>query len=268
MPAITTRAAELSTAAEVFENARNVRARMRSLRAPQPVRPPEALRPDPAPVPRVAPPPVPSLVDQIIDTVCTALGATREALFCDVGSDQLATGRKVALGFVAMRVGTPADVLASHFAVLPAVVRDATRRVRNVLVEFALPFGAPLDKLVRVLLDNVDGVELSAPRVTVGTIKRAVCEEYGLTQLEIESDTRARAVVIPRMIGMALARRFSGRSLPFIGAHFGDRDHTTVLHACRRARPHVEMALATLPEGASLIEFIAAIRKDWEATDK
>jgi chromosomal replication initiator protein len=59
-------------------------------------------------------------------------------------------------------------------------------------------------------------------------------------------------VALPRQIGMYIARESTGHSLEEIGAHFGGRDHTTVMHAvkkiaaCRSTTPEVDRALATI----------------------
>lgn len=69
--------------------------------------------------------------------------------------------------------------------------------------------------------------------VTVADIKRAVCEQFGVRMIEMSSHRRARCVARPRQVAMYLARELTPLSLPAIGQKFGNRDHTTVLHACR-----------------------------------
>ena len=84
----------------------------------------------------------------------------------------------------------------------------------------------------------------------------AACAQFGLTAEELLSTSRAARVSWPRQVAMYLARELTGESLPAIGRQFGGRDHTTVLHACRRTskriaadvhtRTLVENLLATL----------------------
>jgi chromosomal replication initiator protein len=71
-------------------------------------------------------------------------------------------------------------------------------------------------------------------RVTVEEIQRKTAEFYKLDLRELHSPRRARRVARPRQVAMFLARELTSRSLPDIGRRFGGRDHTTVLHACRR----------------------------------
>jgi len=50
------------------------------------------------------------------------------------------------------------------------------------------------------------------------------------------SESRSRSIARPRQVAMALAKELTSHSLPEIGEAFGGRDHTTVLHACRRIK--------------------------------
>jgi len=69
---------------------------------------------------------------------------------------------------------------------------------------------------------------------TVAEIQTATCELFGLSTEELLSSARTQRVAWPRQLAMYLARELTGESLPAIGRHFGGRDHTTVMHACRR----------------------------------
>ena len=70
---------------------------------------------------------------------------------------------------------------------------------------------------------------------SIAEIQAAVGAHFGLTPGELLSTTRSARIAWPRQVAMYLARELTGESLPSIGRHFGGRDHTTVLHACRRA---------------------------------
>jgi chromosomal replication initiator protein len=69
---------------------------------------------------------------------------------------------------------------------------------------------------------------------TVEEIQKKTAEFYKLDLREMQSTLRARQIARPRQVAMFLARELTSRSLPDIGRRFGGRDHTTVLHACRR----------------------------------
>ena len=68
-------------------------------------------------------------------------------------------------------------------------------------------------------------------RVTIEEIKKKVAEHYLLRVADLESPIRSRSIVRPRQIAMFLARLLTPRSYPEIGRRFGNRDHTTVMHA-------------------------------------
>jgi len=70
--------------------------------------------------------------------------------------------------------------------------------------------------------------------VTLENIQRTVCEYYKIRMADLLSKRRNRTIARPRQMAMALAKEFANHSLPEIGDAFGGRDHTTVLHACRK----------------------------------
>ncbi|WP_239987381.1 chromosomal replication initiator protein DnaA [Sphingosinithalassobacter portus] len=71
-------------------------------------------------------------------------------------------------------------------------------------------------------------------RITIDEIQRAVSAHFDVKQLDLISERRAVAIARPRQIAMYLAKRLTTRSLPEIGRKFGNRDHSTVIHAVRR----------------------------------
>ncbi|MDA8365248.1 MAG: chromosomal replication initiator protein DnaA [Gammaproteobacteria bacterium] len=70
--------------------------------------------------------------------------------------------------------------------------------------------------------------------VTINNIQKTVAEYYKIRVGDLHSKSRARQVTRPRQVAMALAKELTNHSLPEIGDAFGGRDHTTVLHACRK----------------------------------
>jgi len=70
--------------------------------------------------------------------------------------------------------------------------------------------------------------------VTIDNIQKTVAEYYKIKMADLLSKRRSRSVARPRQLAMALAKELTNHSLPEIGDAFGGRDHTTVLHACRK----------------------------------
>lgn len=72
--------------------------------------------------------------------------------------------------------------------------------------------------------------------VTVENIQKTVAEYFKIRVADLLSKRRSRSITRPRQIAMALAKELTRHSLPEIGDAFGGRDHTTVLHACRKVK--------------------------------
>lgn len=95
-----------------------------------------------------------------------------------------------------------------------------------------------------------DLLALQDKQVGVDNIQRTVAEYYKIKLADLLSKRRSRSVARPRQVAMALAKELTNHSLPEIGDAFGGRDHTTVLHACRKVQ--------------SLQEESADIREDYK----
>ncbi|MEU8525344.1 MULTISPECIES: chromosomal replication initiator protein DnaA [Streptomyces] len=87
-----------------------------------------------------------------------------------------------------------------------------------------------------VLKDLIPGGEDSAPEITATAIMAATADYFGLTVEDLCGSSRSRVLVTARQIAMYLCRELTDLSLPKIGAQFGGRDHTTVMHADRKIR--------------------------------
>jgi chromosomal replication initiator protein len=70
--------------------------------------------------------------------------------------------------------------------------------------------------------------------ITMVNIQKTVMEYFKIRNVDLLGKSRSRSVARPRQIAMALTKELTNHSLPEIGDAFGGRDHTTVLHACRR----------------------------------
>jgi len=79
-----------------------------------------------------------------------------------------------------------------------------------------------------------DLLALQFRQISVENIQRTVADYYKIKVAEMYSKRRSRNVARPRQMAMALAKELTQLSLPDIGEAFGGRDHTTVLHACRK----------------------------------
>ena len=93
----------------------------------------------------------------------------------------------------------------------------------------------PIDiDLIRESLKDL--LALQDKLVTVDNIQRVVADYYQLKMSDLLSRRRSRSVARPRQVAMSIAKELTNHSLPEIGEAFGGRDHTTVLHACRKVK--------------------------------
>jgi len=123
--------------------------------------------------------------------------------------------------------------------VLEFLARKITSNVRelegalNRLVAHANLFNRPftLDTAHEVLHDVLKAHDR---KISIQEIQKKVSEHYNIRVAEMSSARRARNIARPRQIAMYLAKQLTSKSLPDIGRHFGDRDHTTVMHAVNR----------------------------------
>lgn len=85
-----------------------------------------------------------------------------------------------------------------------------------------------------------DLLTLQDKLVTVENIQKTVVEYYKISREELLSKRRSRQIARPRQMAMALAKDLTSHSLPEIAEYFGGRDHSTVIHACRKVKELIE----------------------------
>jgi chromosomal replication initiator protein len=111
-----------------------------------------------------------------------------------------------------------------------------------------------LDLASMVLRDAAGTADLG--RIKIDDILKIVGRHYNVARTDLLSPRRARAVVVPRQIGMYLAKKLTARSLPEIGRRFGGRDHSTVLHAVRKIDEQIKGDEKLAREVAMLIRLV------------
>jgi chromosomal replication initiator protein len=172
----------------------------------------------------------PSEISGLGDRLRTRLG-------CGMVADLHATTFELRISILeakAQRAGTPVPG-----KVMELLAHRITSNVRelegafNRLIAHATLFNRPitLETAQEVLHDVLRAHD---KRVTIDEIQKRVAEHYHMRLSDMGSARRARAVARPRQVAMFLAKQLTSRSLPEIGKKFGNRDHTTVMHAVTR----------------------------------
>ena len=127
-------------------------------------------------------------------------------------------------------------------------VRELEGALRKLMANCKFTNREPSVNLARESLRDL--LAIQAKQITIENIKKTVAEYYNIRISDLLSKRRNRSITRPRQIAMAITRELTSHSLPEIGDSFGGRDHTTVIHACKKA--------------ASLKESSKRIKADYE----
>ena len=134
---------------------------------------------------------------------------------------------------------------------IAARITDNVRLLEGALIRVVAYASLTRRELSAALAEEVlAGLYPNAPRagegaaavpraLTIDRIQHAVCDRFGITHEELLSTSRAARLAWPRQVAMYLAREQTEASLPAIGAAFGGRNHTTVMHAVRRTEQRI-----------------------------
>ncbi len=169
-----------------------------------------------------------------------ASGLIAEVLPPDLQTRRAVLLKRVALDGLPTPPGDVLDTIAQRITVNLRALEGALIRV----VAFASLTSRPVDRdLATEVLDDLGSSRSDTPPTqrppSVAEVQQLTCEAFGLTREELLSPSREARVTWPRQVAMYLAREHTGASLPSIGAEFGGRGHTTVMHACRRTAERV-----------------------------
>ncbi len=116
-----------------------------------------------------------------------------------------------------------------------------------------------LDLASVVLRDASQNGNMDPGRIKIDDILKIVGRHYNVARADLLSPRRSRTVVVPRQIGMYLAKKLTSRSLPEIGRRFGGRDHSTVLHAVRKIDEQVRVDEKMAKDVALLIRLMEQV---------
>jgi chromosomal replication initiator protein len=168
----------------------------------------------------------------------------RTRLSCGMVADLHATTFELRISILeakAQLAGVPVPDKVMEFLAhkITSNVRELEGALNRLLAQANL-FGRPvtLEATQEVLHDILKAYER---RLSIDEIQRKVAEHYNMRLTDMFSARRARNVARPRQVAMYLAKQLTSRSLPEIGRKFGNRDHTTVMHAVSRVGQLIEV---------------------------
>lgn len=129
-------------------------------------------------------------------------------------------------------VTLPSEVAFFVAKLVRSNVRELEGALRRVMASATFTARAIDVALARDTLKDL--LAFQERQVTLANIQRLVAEYYKIRLSDLNAKSRARNVARPRQMAMALAKELTSHSLPEIGEAFGGRDHTTVIHACKK----------------------------------
>jgi chromosomal replication initiator protein len=154
-----------------------------------------------------------------------------------------------------MNVELPEEVAFFIAKCIRSNVRELEGALRRVVANSRFT-GRPIDlDFAREALKDL--LTLQARLVTVENIQKTVADYYKVRLSDLLSKRRSRSVARPRQLAMALAKELTTHSLPEIGDAFGGRDHTTVMHACKRIRELREVEPRLQEDFSNLLRTLA-----------
>lgn len=150
----------------------------------------------------------------------------------------------------------PSDVAFFIAKRIQSNIRELEGALRRVVASARFT-GQPISlDLTREALRDL--LALQDKLITIPNIQKVVVDYYKIRTADLLSARRSRTITRPRQIAMALAKELTTHSLPEIGAAFGGRDHTTVLHACRKVKELREADLRINEDYNNLLRTLTA----------
>ena len=95
---------------------------------------------------------------------------------------------------------------------------------------------------------------------SISDICKEVRRQFGVEKMDFISSRRCKDYVVARQVAMSLCKRLTLKSFPEIARFMGKRDHTTILHGCRRLQPVLDAVAIRLKPDASVPEWVAAMK--------
>ena len=168
--------------------------------------------------------------------------------------------KRAALDDIVLADGAVLDLIADR-------VQDNIRSLEGALIRvvaFHSLTARPIDVVLATEVLDVMYPAVHAPGragpLSIADVQTLVAGRYGVTVDQLTSSSRTAAINWARQVAISLARDLTGQSLPVIGEAFGGRNHTTVMHACKR----VSQRLKTDPEA---VQAVAQLRRDLAGRD-
>ena len=173
-------------------------------------------------------------------------------LIADIQPPELETRIAILRKKIELNSFTVSDEILHFIATqIPTNVREMEGALTRIVAYASLLSTEVTLSIASNVIRDMIGVKQEKP-LTVSFIKRKVCDYFSISETELCSKTRTKEVAFARQIGMYLSRELTPVSLPKLGEAFGNRDHTTVMHACDKIKSGIDSD----PETKNIVEVL------------
>ena len=195
--------------------------------------------------------PAQDVMDIIVAGVANALELQPVDILAGVSEPEIISARRLAMALCVRRPRFGLDRVADYFEVNPDAISNGLKQLDPILNAYVMTAKTPLELCLPIIVREWKNGEIDRLRPTIRQIQDATCEAFSIKRVDMLSARREKHINRPRLAGMALAKHLTLCSLPIIGRAFGGRDHTTVLHACRRVEPVINSLIEKVSPGSS-----------------
>ncbi len=153
-------------------------------------------------------------------------------------------------------ISLPSDVSFFIAKAIRSNVRELEGALRRVVARAEFQQAAVSLEFARDALRDI--IAVHAKLVTIENIQKTVAEYYTIRLADLSGKSRSRSIARPRQVAMALAKELTNKSLPEIGKAFGGRDHTTVIHACKKIAELRDSDFSIAEDYSNLMRMLSA----------
>jgi chromosomal replication initiator protein len=155
------------------------------------------------------------------------MGLIAEIQLPDIETKMAILGKKAEIEGIAL----PEDVIMFLSSTIKSNIRDLEACMIRLGAHSSLSGKEITVEMAKSVLKDL--IHEEERELTVDYIQKTVCEYYGLRLQDIKAKKRSRDIAFPRQVAMYLSKLLTDSSLSDIGKHFGGKDHSTVIHACK-----------------------------------
>lgn len=215
-------------------------------------------------VPMVVRSPYQDVMDLMVAAVANVAGLPVNGIIEGPSVSDVVTARRLAIALCVKRCDIPMSIVAEHFGVILDTVRDAVKELDPIWRVYTFSSKTPIEMTLMNLWPTWLAERERPTFPAIRDIQRAVCEAFGVSRHDMISKRRTAQIVVPRQIAMVLCRQLTTHSLPEIGRQFGNRDHTTVLHAVRKLEPIMSIAHERMTANHHVSEWARELKSIYE----